>query len=62
MPGGTTVGEAAGGKPRGSGMCRNAENHTAARGRSHLDPSDGMKEMSGKHKVEMLKEDMKAVL
>lgn len=61
VPGGTT-GMAVGSNPWGTGLCRNAENHTAAHSSSHWDISDGIKEMSGKHKVEMLEEDIRAVL
>lgn len=57
MPGGTALGVAAGGNLGGTWMCRNAENHTAAHSSSHLDISDGTKEMSGKHKVGMLEEE-----
>lgn len=58
MPGGTSVGMAAGGNLAGTRMCRNAESHTAAHIGSHLDPSDGIKQSNGKHKIEMLDEDI----
>lgn len=45
MPGGTSVGTAAGGHPTGTGMCHNAESRTAAHSGSHLDPSDGIKKV-----------------
>lgn len=43
MPGGTVVGRAAGGHPRDTGLCHDAECHTVAHIGSHLDTSDGVK-------------------
>lgn len=57
MPGGPSVGTAVGGDLTGTGMCRNAESHTAAHSSSRLDTSDGVKN-GGKHKVAMLEEKM----
>lgn len=48
---------AVGGKPAGTRMCHSAGSHTAAHCDSRLDISDGIKEMNGKHRFEMLEEE-----
>jgi len=53
MPGGPSGGTAVGGNRTGTGKCRNAESHPAAHSSSHWNPSDGVKQIHGKHKVEM---------
>lgn len=56
MLSGMVLGAAEGGNLRGTWMCRNAENHTAAHHSSHLDISSA-KEMSGKHEGGMSEEE-----